>query len=81
MLLLGKEWPMANPWTHEGGAAWLDAVLYDAGPSEEDPVIDTDPLCSPARSIGADCNVPETGEPVPKVTGPGSATRPQQGQG
>jgi hypothetical protein len=50
---------MANQWTHAGGAAWLDAVLYDGGLSEADPMVDADPL----RSTDAERNVLGGDEP------------------
>jgi hypothetical protein len=56
---------MANQWTHAGGAAWLDAVLYDGGLSDEHYMLDVDPLRSQAHATDAEHNVLGGDEPQP----------------
>jgi hypothetical protein len=45
---------MADQWMHAGGAAWLDAVLYDGALSDADPLLGDDGLRREATAATAE---------------------------
>jgi hypothetical protein len=45
---------MADQWMHAGGAAWLDAVLYDGALSEADVLLGDDGLRREATATTAE---------------------------
>jgi hypothetical protein len=64
---------MSEPWVHAGGAAWLDAVLYDGALPEPDVLLDGDVSRSDGGASDAERGVLDRSQPpllgVPTRTG------------